>query len=192
MLGADASTSDGERARREEVGDRRIADDRRGRPRRSARGSRSDAAALSRRRRSAIGRDFSATARSNSRAPSLAHDGGVHARGDLQVGGVLPGREVVGERLEAEAPHALLERARRRSPSGRNRRRSGGRRCSDSSPDGREQPHVHADAIVTLAERGRAGTARSRRRTPWAGTAVRHGGEGQREGMRGVAVVRSG
>ena len=39
----------------------------------------------------------------------LSHERGVDARRDLDVGGVLPGGEVVAEGLEAERPDALLE-----------------------------------------------------------------------------------
>ncbi len=83
----------------------------------------------------------------------LAHEGGIHSCGDLQRCGVLPCREVVAERFEAEAPHALLEQRHLRAPAVEAvlQRVEPVQRFV---PRGREQAHLHADAVVPLAERG--------------------------------------
>jgi hypothetical protein len=81
----------------------------------------------------------------------LAHERRIDSGGDLQIGRVLPCREVVGESLEPESPDALLEGGHQRLPrveSVAQRRQAVqcllARRC--------EQPHVHADDVVPFAE----------------------------------------
>ncbi len=83
----------------------------------------------------------------------LAHERGVDTCGDLQVGRVLPCREVVGERLEPEAPHALLERGHEGRPAVE-AVVEGAESMQRLVTRGREQSHLDADAVVPLAECG--------------------------------------
>ena len=83
----------------------------------------------------------------------LAHERDIHSRLDLEIGGVLPRGEIVAERLELEGPHALFERCDRGLPTVEPvvQRREPMERFVAG---GGEEAHVHADEIVTLAERG--------------------------------------
>ena len=176
--------ADGHRARRGGARRRTRRSPDRARSRARPRRSRRDRAASSRRsrscRRSAIGRDFSATARSNSRAPISRITAVVHAGSDLQIRRVLPRREVVGECLEPEPPHALLEGRDRGLPAVEPvvERMQPVKRFVAR---GGEEPHVDADAIVTLAERGRAEGDDFSGERAGPELPIRNGGRGQRE-----------
>ncbi len=99
----------------------------------------------------------------------LTHERGIDPGLDLEVGGVLPGGEVVAEGLEPERPDALLERRDERRPAVE-------AVVERSKPvqrlvtGGREQPHVHADADRAPHGMPWCGTGRPRLRRPSGGT----------------------
>ena len=83
-----------------------------------------------------------------------AHERGIHAGGDLEFGGVLPCGEVIREGFEPAAPHSLLERRNEHAPPVEPVMESR-QPLQRFLTERREQSHVHADQIVTFAERRR-------------------------------------
>ena len=83
----------------------------------------------------------------------LAHERDIHSCRDLEVCRMLPGGEVVAERLEPEGPDTLFEGRDGRLPAVEAVVQRGEPMKGFVSGRG-EEAHVHADEVVTLAERG--------------------------------------